>query len=77
MTDAGKRLSCVTSFLLFLFSEFMYQFLEIVTIIGFPLGLENLKNRKTLSSQGILTRLEKSGKIIQNTQLLFLIFSDI
>ena len=34
---------------------------------GFPLGLENLENGKAFSSQGILTRLEKSGKITQNT----------
>ena len=34
---------------------------------GFPLGLENLENGKAFSSQGILNRLEKSGKITQNT----------
>ena len=41
---------------------------------GFPLGLENLENLekwegifKSGKSQGILNRLEKSGKITQNT----------
>ena len=41
---------------------------------GFPLGLENLENLEKWEgifqsgkSQGILIRLEKSGKIIQNT----------
>ena len=34
------------------------------TYSGFPLGLEN---GKAFSSQGILNRLEKSGKITQNT----------
>ena len=41
---------------------------------GFPLGLENLENLEKWEgifqsgkSQGILNRLEKSGKIIQNT----------
>ena len=34
---------------------------------GFPLELENLKNRKGFYSQGILNRLEKLGKITQNT----------
>ena len=41
---------------------------------GFPLGLENLENLEKWEgifqsgkSQGILTRLEKSGKITQNT----------
>ena len=34
------------------------------TITGFPLGLENLENGKAFSSQGILNRLEKSGKIM-------------
>ena len=41
---------------------------------GFPLGLENLENLEKWEgifqsgkSQGILNRLEKSGKITQNT----------
>ena len=38
---------------------------------GFPLGLENLEKWETIfqsgKSQGILNRLEKSGKITQNT----------
>ena len=38
---------------------------------GFPLGLENLEKWEGIfqsgKSQGILTRLEKSGKITQNT----------
>ena len=38
---------------------------------GFPLGLENLEKWKGIfqsgKSQGILNRLEKSGKITQNT----------
>ena len=34
---------------------------------GFPLRLENIENGKAFSSHGILTRLEKSGKIRQNT----------
>ena len=38
---------------------------------GFPLGLENLEKWEVIlqsgKSQGILTRLEKSGKITQNT----------
>ena len=38
---------------------------------GFPLGLENLEKWEGIfqsgESQGILNRLEKSGKIIQNT----------
>ena len=38
---------------------------------GFPLGLENLEKREGIfqsgKSQGILNRLEKSGKITQNT----------
>ena len=37
---------------------------------GFPLRLENLENGKVLSSWGILNRLEKSGKITQNTRKL-------
>ena len=36
-------------------------------IAGFPLGLENLEKWETGQSQGILNRLEKSGKIEQNT----------
>ena len=43
-------------------------------ISGFPLGLENLENLEKWEgifqsgkSQGILNRLEKSGKITQNT----------
>ena len=42
--------------------------------LGFPLGLENLENLEKWEgifqsgkSQGILNRLEKSGKITQNT----------
>ena len=45
---------------------------EVIT--GFPLGLENLENLEKWEgifqsgkSQGILNRLEKSGKITQNT----------
>ena len=42
-----------------------------VTLAGFPLGLENLEKWEGIfqsgKSQGILNRLEKSGKIIQNT----------
>ena len=41
------------------------------TISGFPLGLENLEKWEGIfqsgKSQGILNRLEKSGKITQNT----------
>ena len=44
------------------------------TLTGFPLGLENLENLEKWEgifqsgkSQGILNRLEKSGKITQNT----------
>ena len=49
---------------------------------GFPLGLENLEKWEDIfqsgKSQGILNRLEKSGKIKQNfRQKLFIIFSDI
>ena len=33
----------------------------------FPYGLENLENGKTFSSQGILNRLEMSGKFTQNS----------
>ena len=40
-------------------------------ISGFPLGLENLEKWEGIfqsgKSQGILNRLEKSGKITQNT----------
>ena len=40
-------------------------------ITGFPLGLENLEKWEGIfqsgKSQGILNRLEKSGKITQNT----------
>ena len=40
-------------------------------VSGFPLGLENLEKWEGIfqsgKSQGILNRLEKSGKIIQNT----------
>ena len=40
-------------------------------IAGFPLGLEDLENWEGIfqsgESQGILNRLEKSGKITQNT----------
>ena len=41
------------------------------TVTGFPLGLENLEKWEGIfqsgKSQGILNRLEKSGKITQNT----------
>ena len=37
------------------------------TSTGIPLGLESMETWKTFSSQGILNRLEKSGKITQNT----------
>ena len=40
---------------------------KFITKTGFPLGLENLENGKAFSSQGISNRLEKSGKITQNT----------
>ena len=36
---------------------------KIMIISGFPLGLENLGKGKAFSSQGILNRLENSGKI--------------
>ena len=40
-------------------------------VAGFPLGLENLEKWEGIfqsgKSQGILNRLEKSGKIAQNT----------
>ena len=43
----------------------------VLTSTGFPLGLENLEKWAGIfrsgKSQGILTRLEKSGKITQNT----------
>ena len=46
------------------------KFLE-VGYTGFPLGLENLEKWEGIfqsgKSQGILIRLEKSGKITQNT----------
>ena len=45
-----------------------------VIVTGFPLGLENLDNLENWEgifqsgkSQGVLNRLEKSGKITQNT----------
>ena len=45
-----------------------------LALTGFPLGLENLENLEKWEgifqsgkSQGILSRLEKSGKITQNT----------
>ena len=42
-----------------------------VTVTGFPLGLENLEKWEGIfqsgKSQGIFNRLEKSGKITQNT----------
>ena len=42
-----------------------------VGLPGFPLGLENLEKWKGIfqsgKSRGILNRLEKSGKITQNT----------
>ena len=45
---------------------------------GFPSRLENLENGKTFSSQGILTRLEQSHKILENwgdfRQMLLVIF---
>ena len=47
---------------------------SLVMLTGFPLGLENLENLEKWEgifqsgkSQGILNRLEKSGKITQNT----------
>ena len=36
--------------------------------IAFPFGMENLGNGKAFSSQGIFNKLEKSGKITQNTE---------
>ena len=43
----------------------------VLNYTGFPLGLENLEKWEGIfqsgKSQGILTRLEKSGKITQNT----------
>ena len=56
---------------------------------GFPLGLENLEKWEGIfqsgKSQGILNRLEKSGKITQNTgklgefeiNIIWYFFSDI
>ena len=48
--------------------------LHFLYVSGFPLGLENLENLEKWEgifqsgkSQGILNRLEKSGKITQNT----------
>ena len=44
---------------------------KFITKTGFPLGLENLEKWQGIfqsgKSQGILIRLEKSGKITQNT----------
>ena len=44
---------------------------QMADITGFPLGLENLEKWEGIfrsgKSQGILNRLEKSGKITQNT----------
>ena len=48
-----------------------FSHLIFVTASGFPLGLENLEKWEGIfqsgKSQGILNRLEKSGKITQNT----------
>ena len=45
--------------------------LALLDLAGFPLGLENLEKWEGIfqsgKSQGILNRLEKSGKITQNT----------
>ena len=54
-------------------------------LVGFPLGLEKWESIfKSGKRQGILNRLEKSGKITQNAgkfrnlrKMLFVIFSDI
>ena len=50
------------------------SYIDVNELSGFPLGLENLENLEKWEgvfqsgkSQGILTRLEKSGKITQNT----------
>ena len=61
---------------------------KLLIFTGFPLGLENLEKWESIfqsgKSQGILNRLEKSGKITQNTGkirefeiILFDIFNDI
>ena len=56
-----------------IFTPSVYH-VEAATKTGFPLGLENLENLEKWEgifqsgkSQGILNRLEKSGKITQNT----------
>ena len=45
--------------------------MHLYVITGFPLGLENLEKWEGIfqsgKRQGILNRLEKSGKITQNT----------
>ena len=49
----------------------MSQWQQVGSVPGFPLGLENLEKWEGVfqsgKSQGILIRLEKSGKITQNT----------
>ena len=53
------------------FLIFQVFFCFIFKLSGFPLGLENLGKWEGIfqsgKSQGILNRLEKSGKITQNT----------
>ena len=54
-----------------LLSKHVFLTWTIIAKTGFPLGLENLEKWEGIfqsgKSQGILTRLEKSGKITQNT----------
>ena len=55
----------------FALMPYFHQRRRIPTRTGFPLGLENLEKWEGIfqsgKSQGILNRLEKSGKITQNT----------
>ena len=52
-------------------SELVTEMVSMTQFTGFPLGLENLEKWEGIfqsgKSQGILNRLEKSGKITQNT----------
>ena len=51
--------------------KFCFQFIEMDLYAEFPLGLESLKKWESIfqsgKSQRILNKLEKSGKITQNT----------
>ena len=64
MPFLSKMLFCFINKVLFVFELFPYE-------TGFPLGLENLEKWEGIfqsgKSQGILIRLEKSGKSTQNT----------